>query len=59
MVDGFRTANEESLTSTPGLDWLTGEARFSGPKEVAVTFSDGATRNLSAEHTLYQRRHGP
>lgn len=50
VVDGFRTANEDSLTNTPGLDWLTGEARFSGPKEATVTFLDGAARNLSAEH---------
>ena len=49
VVDSFRSSNEARLTGTPGLDWLTGEARFTGPQSLSVTFSNGSAQ-ISAEH---------
>jgi len=36
IVDLFRSGSEKQITSTPGLDLLRGEARFVGPKTLAV-----------------------
>jgi pyruvate/2-oxoglutarate dehydrogenase complex dihydrolipoamide dehydrogenase (E3) component len=43
IVKSFREGNERRLRATPGLDLVCGEARFVGPRTVAV---DG--RNLTA-----------
>jgi len=36
IVESFRSGSEKSITSTPGLDLLRDEARFVGPKTLAV-----------------------
>lgn len=50
VVDSFRGGSERRLREAAGLDWLTGEARFTGPKAVEVTSQDGKVQTLSAEH---------
>lgn len=50
VVDSFRSANESGIEGARGLAWLQGEARFTGPKAVTVTFRDGKTQALTAEH---------
>src|SRR5207253_9881954 len=36
IVDSFRSGSERRIQSTPGLDWIRGEARFVGPKTIEV-----------------------
>jgi pyruvate/2-oxoglutarate dehydrogenase complex dihydrolipoamide dehydrogenase (E3) component len=36
IVDRFRSGSERRIQSTPGLDWIRGEARFVGPKTIEV-----------------------
>src|SRR5690349_12453863 len=36
IVESFRKSTERSITSTPGVDLLMGEARFTGPKTIEV-----------------------
>ncbi len=48
-MDSFREGSERRLEEAKGLDWLVGEARFSGPKAVTVT-QDGRARELTAKH---------
>src|SRR3981081_3567847 len=36
IVDQFRSGSEKQIQSTPGLDWIRGEARFVGPKTIEV-----------------------
>jgi pyruvate/2-oxoglutarate dehydrogenase complex dihydrolipoamide dehydrogenase (E3) component len=36
MVDSFRSGSERRIETTPGLDWIHGEARFTGPKRLSV-----------------------
>ena len=49
MVDSFRKGSERSAFGTDGLTALTGEGRFSGPKEITVALDDGGSRTLTAE----------
>src|SRR5207244_11041307 len=37
VVDSFLSGSERRITSTPGLDLLRSEARFIGPKTLAVS----------------------
>src|SRR5207248_7477207 len=37
IVDSFRSGSEQQIVSTPGVDVLRGEARFIGPKTLAVS----------------------
>src|SRR5258707_4446793 len=36
IVTSFRSGSERRIRSTPGLDWIQGEARFVGPKTIEV-----------------------
>ncbi|MGZ3581279.1 MAG: mercuric reductase [Ktedonobacterales bacterium] len=49
IVESFRSGSEQSITSTPGVDLLMGEARFTGPKMLEVQLRTGETCRLSAE----------
>lgn len=49
IVENFRSSSERRITTTPGVDLLMGEARFTGPKTIEVRMLTGETRSLSAE----------
>ena len=48
IVDKFRTSSQAGLEKTANLDLIFGEARFTGPKSVAVRLHDGSERSLTA-----------
>jgi pyruvate/2-oxoglutarate dehydrogenase complex dihydrolipoamide dehydrogenase (E3) component len=49
IVVSFRGGSERRIQGTAGVDLLMGEARFTGPKRVAVRLNSGETREISAE----------
>ena len=49
IVESFRSGSEQRITSTPGVDLLKGEARFTGPKAIEVRMHMGESRTLSAD----------
>jgi pyruvate/2-oxoglutarate dehydrogenase complex dihydrolipoamide dehydrogenase (E3) component len=49
IVESFRGGSQRRLESTAGLDLIFGDARFIGPRSVAVTSSDDRERRLTAE----------
>jgi pyruvate/2-oxoglutarate dehydrogenase complex dihydrolipoamide dehydrogenase (E3) component len=49
IVDSFRNGSQARIEKTKNVDLIFGEARFAGPKTVAVRLSDGTARSLSAE----------
>jgi pyruvate/2-oxoglutarate dehydrogenase complex dihydrolipoamide dehydrogenase (E3) component len=50
IVDSFRTSNERRIEATEGLDLIDGEARFTGPRTLAVRTNDGEELELEAEN---------
>ncbi len=48
MVESFRTGSESRIAEG-GVNLLDGEARFTGPKEIAVELAGGETVHLSAD----------
>jgi len=48
IVDEFRSGSESGVHDTKGLDYLNGQAAFSGPHDVIVTLHDGSTRRIAA-----------
>lgn len=49
IVESFRSGSEKRIADTQGLDYLLGQARFSGSKQLEVILNSGETRQLSAE----------
>jgi len=49
IVESFRSGSESDLTDTAGLDLIWGEARFTGPKTLAVRLNAGGETELRAE----------
>jgi len=49
MVERFREGSKRSIEQTEGLDFLCGEARFVGPKELAVRLDGGGERRVAAD----------
>lgn len=49
IVESFRGGSERRITSTPGVDLLMGEARFTGPKTIEVRLQTGEACTLSGE----------
>ena len=49
IVESFRSGSERGLTGTDGLDLIWGEARFTGPKTLAVRLNAGGETELRAE----------
>ena len=49
IVESFRSGSESGLTDTAGLDLIWGEARFTGPKTLAVRLNAGGETELRAE----------
>ncbi|HEX6121651.1 MAG TPA: mercuric reductase [Ktedonobacterales bacterium] len=52
IVASWRAGSQRRLEETPGLDLIFGEARFTGPREVAIAVRAGGERRLSAETIL-------
>jgi pyruvate/2-oxoglutarate dehydrogenase complex dihydrolipoamide dehydrogenase (E3) component len=49
IVDSFRNGSQRRIENTEGLDLLTGEASFTGPKSVEGRMNSGETRLLTAD----------
>ncbi len=51
IVESFRTGGQRRLESTQGVELIFGEARFVGPRQMAVepTINGGTPRELSAD----------
>jgi pyruvate/2-oxoglutarate dehydrogenase complex dihydrolipoamide dehydrogenase (E3) component len=49
VVDDFRSGSEKGVAETDGLDYLMGEARFTGQKTLAVRLNGGGERAIAAE----------
>ena len=48
IVESFRGGGEKRIQNTQGLDLISGEASFTGPKTLIVKSSDEKTRSVSA-----------
>jgi pyruvate/2-oxoglutarate dehydrogenase complex dihydrolipoamide dehydrogenase (E3) component len=49
VVDDFRNSNERRIEATQGLDLIDGEARFTGPRTLAVQTNDGEELEIGAD----------
>jgi pyruvate/2-oxoglutarate dehydrogenase complex dihydrolipoamide dehydrogenase (E3) component len=49
IVNKFRDGNQKRIEATPGLDFLCGEASFTGPRSILVRLKDGSQRTLTAD----------
>jgi pyruvate/2-oxoglutarate dehydrogenase complex dihydrolipoamide dehydrogenase (E3) component len=49
IVESFRSGSEKRIASTQGLDYLLGQARFNGSKQIEIILNSGETRQVSAE----------
>jgi pyruvate/2-oxoglutarate dehydrogenase complex dihydrolipoamide dehydrogenase (E3) component len=49
IVDSFRSGNERRIEETEDLDLVMGEARFTGPKDLEVSLTEGETLRLTAD----------
>ena len=56
MVDSFRAGNLRRIEATEGLDLISGEASFTGPRTLAVRTDDGEALELDRGERVYQRR---
>ena len=50
IVDSFRESNENRIEATEGLDLIDGEARFTGPRTLAVRTNDGEALEIGADN---------
>src|SRR5262249_30685576 len=48
IVEGARNGYQNRLTAAQGLDLLRGEAHFTAPKTLEISFNDGETREITA-----------
>ena len=48
IVDSFRNGSQSRLEDVENLDFMMGEAKFTGPKTVEVHLNNGETRSLTA-----------
>ncbi|HVD45276.1 MAG TPA: FAD-dependent oxidoreductase, partial [Rubrobacter sp.] len=49
VVDDFRDSNERRIEATEGLDLIDGEARFTGPRTLAVQTNYGEELEIGAD----------
>ncbi|MEO7716202.1 MAG: mercuric reductase [Capsulimonas sp.] len=49
IVKDFRGGTEHRLETTDGISLIYGEARFTGPKEIAVALREGGERRLTGD----------
>jgi pyruvate/2-oxoglutarate dehydrogenase complex dihydrolipoamide dehydrogenase (E3) component len=52
MVDSFRASNLRRIEAAEGLDLISGEASFTGPRMLAVRTNDGEALELVAENVF-------
>ena len=52
MVDSFRASNLRRIEAAEGLDLISGEASFTGPRTLAVRTNDGEVLELVAENVF-------
>ncbi len=52
MVDSFRDSNLRRIEAAEGLDLISGEASFTGPRTLAVRTNDGEDLELVAENVF-------
>jgi pyruvate/2-oxoglutarate dehydrogenase complex dihydrolipoamide dehydrogenase (E3) component len=52
MVDSFRASNLRRIEAAEGLDLISGEASFTGPRTLAVRTDDGEALELVAENVF-------
>jgi pyruvate/2-oxoglutarate dehydrogenase complex dihydrolipoamide dehydrogenase (E3) component len=50
IVDSFRESNENRIEATKGLDLIDGEARFTGPRTLAVRTNGGEELEIGADN---------
>ncbi|HEX5913248.1 MAG TPA: FAD-dependent oxidoreductase, partial [Rubrobacter sp.] len=50
MVDGFRASNLRRIEAAEGLDLISGEASFTGPRTLAVRTNDGEALEIGADN---------
>src|SRR5215217_1387765 len=50
IVNSFRSVGERRIGETNGLDFLGGEARFTGPQELEVRLNGGGEASIIAEN---------
>src|SRR6516162_3951713 len=49
IVASFRGGSERRIEKTPNLDWIQGDASFTGPRSIEVRLAGGRTRAVTAE----------
>ena len=49
IVDSFRNGSQAKIEKTANLDLIFGEARFTGPRTVAIRSKDGTEHSLTAK----------
>ena len=49
VVESFRGGGLRAIQKTANLTLITGDARFTGPREIEVQLNDGGARTLTAE----------
>lgn len=49
IVQQFRSGSQKRIDQTDGLDYIEGEARFTGKKRLEVALNHGGTRMLTAD----------
>jgi pyruvate/2-oxoglutarate dehydrogenase complex dihydrolipoamide dehydrogenase (E3) component len=52
MVDSFRASNLRRIEAAEGLDLISGEASFTGPRTLAVRTNDGEALELVADNVF-------
>jgi pyruvate/2-oxoglutarate dehydrogenase complex dihydrolipoamide dehydrogenase (E3) component len=50
IVDSFRESNENRIEATEGLDLIDGEARFTGPRTLAVRTNEGEELEMETDN---------
>ena len=49
MVESFRSGSEQGIAQTQGLDYLRGEASFTGPNSFNVALNEGGSKEISSD----------
>jgi pyruvate/2-oxoglutarate dehydrogenase complex dihydrolipoamide dehydrogenase (E3) component len=52
IVDSFRESGVKRIEATEGLDLISGEASFTGPRTLAVRTNDGEALEISADNVF-------